>query len=156
LPPRDLAELLLAEARGAQGIQERRQPRRVGQLRRHRRAVEVGAERERVDAGVLGDVGRVRGELLERRVGLSSSPSARTKPTWKFSPTTPPRSPTARSCSSVRLRGEAHSRCALACETTNGPVGELGDVPEPARVEVRAVDEDAELRAGRHQRPPVA
>ena len=53
-------------------------------------------------------------------VSGSSRPSARTKPTWKGMPTTPPDAPTARSCSSVRLRGDGHSAWAPECEATSG------------------------------------
>ena len=53
-------------------------------------------------------------------VSASSSPSARRNPTKKLIPTSPRRSPIARSWSSVRLRGEAHSTCAPECEATSG------------------------------------
>ena len=61
-----------------------------------------------------------------------------------------------RARASVRLRGEGTIAWAQAWVTTSGRGGDLGHVPEPALVQVREVDEDAELLAGAHERRPAS
>ena len=82
--------------------------------------------------------------MSSRRVPANSS--------WKQMPTTPPESPTASSWRSVRLRSCGVSAAAHAWVTTSGRCVDRGHVPEAALVEVREVDEDAELLARAHER----
>ena len=71
---------------------------------------------------------------------------------WKQTPTTPPESRTASSCASVRLRADGHERMGTRVGDDERLLGDRGDVPESALVEVGEVDEDPELVAGPHER----
>ena len=72
-----------------------------------------------VDADPIDEVVDVVAESLDRRVGVELAVGA-TKVTAKLTPTTPPVSPTASSCSSSRLRVDGQSACAFECVATTG------------------------------------
>src|ERR671916_289647 len=63
--PRDRAQLGVAEAALAQRVEQARQTGRVAELRGHRRAVEVRAQRDVLYADPLSDVARVGDERAE-------------------------------------------------------------------------------------------
>ena len=68
--PGDRVELVVAEPGSLERVQQLRHPRDVAERCRDRRAVEVRAERDVLDADPIGDVAGVLGDQLDRRVGV--------------------------------------------------------------------------------------
>ena len=117
---RDLRERVVVVAARAQRVDETRQAVDPAELCRDRRAFEVGAERDRVDADPVGDVVDVPHDLARAACRRGCGRRSRRKPIAKLMPTTPPDAPIASSCSSVRLRVDALSACAFECVATSG------------------------------------
>ena len=144
-PSRDLGDVGVAEPGVAQRVEQQRQAGDVAERRGHRRAVEVGAEADRVDARDLGDVGRVRGDRRERRVGVLGAVRAQ-----EADVEVDPDQAAALADRAQLVVGEVARRRAervgAGVRRDERRRAQLGDVPEPARVEVGEVDEDPQRR----------
>ena len=153
VPPGDLLDLGDGEPGRAQRRQDRRQAAHVAELARHHRAVEVRAERDRADARHGGHVRGVLGDRRERRVVVVGAVGAQEADVEVDPDQAAARADRAQLIVGQVARGGAE--CVRAgVRGDERRAAQLGDLPEPARVEMREVDEDPQLGAGADQRPP--
>ena len=144
------------EAGRAEGVEQPRQPGRVAELGGHRRAVEVAAERDRVDPGHLGDVRGVGDDQLLRRVRVVGAVGAEEAGVEVDADEAAALADRAQLVvGEVARRGAQRVGAGVGGDERRAAVLERVDVPEPAAVQVGDVDEDPQLVAGRDERRPA-
>ena len=151
---RDLRDGRVVVACAAQRVDELREAGDAAELGRHDGAVEIRAERDVVD--------RPSARRSSRRGARSpsSASSARSRRpragsvTAKLTPTTPPESRIASSCSSVRFREDAHSAWAFECVATSGASERRATSQKPASLRCeRSTRIPSRLQARTSSRP---
>ena len=135
---------------GGERVEQPRQPGDVAELVGHRRAVEVGAERDVLDADAVGDVADVGGDRARAACRRRRRRRRAGTATAKTMPTRPPEAPIASSCASVRLRDDgARARGRRSARRSAARRSSRATSQKPASLRWLRSTRDAELRAAR-------